>query len=36
MLHKKKFWMSLSLDNDGKVKIFGEEKLRELKERYKK
>jgi len=36
MLHKRKFWTSLSLDENGKVKVFGEEKLKELKERYKK
>jgi len=36
MLHKKKFWTRLKTDKDGKVKVFGEEKLKELKERYKK
>jgi len=36
MIHKNKFWMSLGLDEEGKVKIFDEEKLKELKERYRK
>lgn len=36
MLHKKKFWMLFKLDTEGKVKVFDEEKLKELKERYKK
>ena len=36
MLHKKKFWMLFELDSEGKVKVFDEEKLKELKERYKK
>lgn len=36
MLHKKKFWMALELDDEGEVKIFDDEKLKELKERYKK
>jgi hypothetical protein len=36
MMHKKKAWMSFGLDDEGKVKVFGEEKLKELRERYKK
>ena len=36
MLHKQKCWTLLKLDEEGKVKIFDEEKLREIKERYRK
>jgi len=34
--YKKKCWMLLDLDKDGKVKIFDEEKLEEIKEKYRK
>lgn len=36
MLHKKKFWKLFKLDGEGKVKVFDEEKLKELRKRYKK
>lgn len=36
MMHKRKSWMLLKLNDEGKVKAFDEEKLKELKERYKK
>ena len=36
MIHKKKSWMLLGLDDDGKVKVFDKEKLEELRKRYKK
>jgi len=34
MIHKKKAWTKLELDKDGKVKVFDEEKLKEMKKRY--
>lgn len=36
MLHKKAFWTLLSLDKDGKVKVFDKEKLEEIRKRYNK
>jgi len=36
MLHKQKAWCLLGMGEDGKVKVFDEEKLKELKERYRK
>ena len=35
MQHKQKAWMLLETDEEGKVKIFDEAKLIELKEKYK-
>jgi len=36
MRHKQKAWTLLKMDEDGKIKVFDEEKLIELKERYRK
>ena len=36
MRHKQKAWMLLKVDEDGKIKVFDEEKLIELKKKYRK
>jgi len=36
MIHKKKAWMLLKLDGEGNVKVFGEQELEAMKERYRK
>jgi len=36
MRHKQKAWTLLQMGEDGKIKVFDEEKLTELKARYKK
>lgn len=36
MRHKQKAWTLLKVDEDGKIKVFDEEKLIELKKRYRK
>jgi len=36
MWHKQKAWVLLQVGEDGRIKIFDEAKLRELKERYRK
>jgi len=36
MMHKKKAWMLLKLDEEGNIKVFGEQELERVKEKYRK